>query len=939
MSPVSSTSTGQVGSDNNTGYQEGSLRDHGHGYEPIPSQSQLQSQSESESPSYHPEGGSIQDERFYESGDRGTGNTPIRGPVKRPRQACTNCRALKTRCLPYGGGSMKSKDTCSRCAKYGLKCDYERKLRGKANDADDHVAAPDEKRSSSTFSASGSSPRRTNTADYRPHWRVDEVEERSRRHQRPADKYGQRMDRNDRMGLSMAANVHEPGPSSWAAPPQIDIKPLPGLAPQMISYQSQEHSRPSDGTQLPTGLFNSGQPPTFFDVGNRTHSMGSSAVPTYVTPQDQPSSQPFSQQVPLRQESATYGQPMHDRARKPSRPIDHTTHESMPSYHQTPSVTNSSTRSSIKDPRAHVPSTYPPAGGTYVRSRKTEISTLITDHLDPHLGRGDSRSPSPVQVRRNSTYDHPTSSTRSSRVQSRTSLATDPGSTRNPSVRRFSNVPARVTVHPIDLGMVSEPEARYLFNQFFSHLSDIIACFDPKYTTYERVRSSPSLFTAMLFASARFFRPDLSPTLRSHAEVLVNRAVTEGLFDLPTIQALLVLAYWKLPKDGTAYIKLGIAIRGACQLRLWKKRTGPLPQNEEEARAVLDRERTWMCMDRAYSHIFEQPVMVPNSELQLTDGETWAFEHEHLNITVDWYLAWHACIHAPMDSVPMQRVDNDDESSQPPSNDAISPEVYLLSSTNKWANGPYLSECHGRMAYIITTMMILNIRSVTVQMNPNEKTIDDLICCAEDLADRLAVLADLGVLPYWSETGGAGISLSGSLLYKSRTQINNTQIDRIIILLQRFIQICNTPFDEEEDHALHYIQRFYRRLIPVFQDLQRGNKESEQVQQHVPPNPMVFTQQQTSVSAPWDQLMGVSSTVDPQWTMLWGFDMSSLPAQNGTGINTNDCSNNLGHVLDTNSFAHDGAAQSLGSDVNYGSGQGGNPAIPLFMPMSNLPTH
>ncbi|WVF68310.1 hypothetical protein IAT40_003075 [Kwoniella sp. CBS 6097] len=954
MSPFSTTSAGRVGNDVGNNYKDGTDDDRGYGYGHVPSQSQSASQSQSPA---HSGGEDVQNEGFINDRPGSTGHTPVRGLVKRPRQACTNCRALKTRCLPYGSGSMKSKDTCSRCAKYGLKCDYERKPRGKVNESEDDRVAFVETPSGSVKSGPSSTLHKTNEVEHRVHYGVDEMKDSFRPHECSLEKYGQWGDRNTAMGLSTAAGATESGPSSWAASHQPDTKPLTGFIPHTAPYQYHDQPRSTHPTQTSINSFSSGQPPTFYDVGNRTNSLGCPAVPTHVAPPNQQNNQADHQHPAS---STAYSQTVLGQTRKPSTSTDCTysypNHASTSHHPHTPSMTNSSTRSSTTDVKSHLPSIHPAAGGTYVRSRKTAISTLITDHLDPHLGgRDDSRSPSPDRTRRYSNIDYPTTSSSSSRLQSHASHDTSKnGSARNSIVRQSSVTSNRVTVHPIDLGMLSEPEARYLYNQFFTHLSDIISCFDAAHTTYERARSSPSLFTAMLFASARFFRPDLSPTLRSHAEVLVNRAVTEGLFDLPTIQALLVLAYWKLPKDGTAYIKLGIAIRAACQLRLWKKRTGPLPAGEEEARAVLDRERTWMCMDRAYSHIFEQPVMVPNSELQLTDGETWAFEHEHLNITVDWYLAWHACMHMPMDAVPMQRADNDDEGRRETTADAISPESYLMSSTDRWANGPHLAECHKRLAYIITTMMIINIRSVAVQINPNEKTVDDLIRCAEDLADRLAVLAARGVLPYWSETAGTGISLSGSLLYKSRAQFNHAQIDRIIILLKRFIEICNTPFDEAEDHALHYIQRFYRRLIPVFQDLQRGNKESEQVQQVAPPDPFVYTQQQTSVSAPWDQLMGVSSTIDPQWTMLWGFDMNSAQASAGNGINNGNTGNNPGAT----SFSHDNAHSNghmglglgLGVNVNAGmhngngtsygpgQGQGGNPPVPPFMSMANMPT-
>lgn len=98
----------------------------------------------------------------------------------------------------------------------------------------------------------------------------------------------------------------------------------------------------------------------------------------------------------------------------------------------------------------------------------------------------------------------------------------------------------------------------------------------------------------MLYASSRFFHPEICRPLYNHANTIVNRMITHGTVDLPSVQAFIILSFWSIQNDESAYMKSGIAVRAAYQLRLWKKHDRPLPQDEEEVRAILDRERTWI---------------------------------------------------------------------------------------------------------------------------------------------------------------------------------------------------------------------------------------------------------------------------------------------------------------------------------------------------------
>lgn len=45
--------------------------------------------------------------------------------------------------------------------------------------------------------------------------------------------------------------------------------------------------------------------------------------------------------------------------------------------------------------------------------------------------------------------------------------------------------------------------------------------------------------------------------------------------------------------DQSAWVRIGIAIRMGLQLHLHAQRTTPLPENEHEARLIMNIERTW----------------------------------------------------------------------------------------------------------------------------------------------------------------------------------------------------------------------------------------------------------------------------------------------------------------------------------------------------------
>jgi hypothetical protein len=98
-----------------------------------------------------------------------------------------------------------------------------------------------------------------------------------------------------------------------------------------------------------------------------------------------------------------------------------------------------------------------------------------------------------------------------------------------------------------------------------------------------------------MYAAGRFFRPDVADKCLDMTEVAIARHMKLGDIDIPLVQALLTIVYWKRPSDPTAYYKLGLATRMICQLGIawdiedWDPAS---VSSEEEERAKVDAERT-----------------------------------------------------------------------------------------------------------------------------------------------------------------------------------------------------------------------------------------------------------------------------------------------------------------------------------------------------------
>jgi len=108
--------------------------------------------------------------------------------------------------------------------------------------------------------------------------------------------------------------------------------------------------------------------------------------------------------------------------------------------------------------------------------------------------------------------------------------------------------------------------------------------------TLQYLRSTSTiLFTTVLASVSRFFRKDLHPLLLSHAQTILDRALTSGAADIGIVQSLMISTYWKAPADTSAWRKIGMAIRMGYQFYWHVVRRSALPEDERAARQILVR--------------------------------------------------------------------------------------------------------------------------------------------------------------------------------------------------------------------------------------------------------------------------------------------------------------------------------------------------------------
>lgn len=103
---------------------------------------------------------------------------------------------------------------------------------------------------------------------------------------------------------------------------------------------------------------------------------------------------------------------------------------------------------------------------------------------------------------------------------------------------------------PITAGLIKEDEAKVLFDLIFLRLNPFVNLFDPALHSVPYVRSKcPFLFTTLIMAGCKFFKPELFKPCQKLANEFAFRAFAEAWKRVEVVQAFACLTYWKDPDD------------------------------------------------------------------------------------------------------------------------------------------------------------------------------------------------------------------------------------------------------------------------------------------------------------------------------------------------------------------------------------------------------
>lgn len=103
---------------------------------------------------------------------------------------------------------------------------------------------------------------------------------------------------------------------------------------------------------------------------------------------------------------------------------------------------------------------------------------------------------------------------------------------------------------PVTAGIIDDAYAKVLFDLVFLRLNPFVNLFDPALhsPTYVRTKS-PFLYTTLLMAGCKFFKPEAYKACQKLAHEFAVRSFAEGLKSVEVVQAFACLTYWKEPED------------------------------------------------------------------------------------------------------------------------------------------------------------------------------------------------------------------------------------------------------------------------------------------------------------------------------------------------------------------------------------------------------
>lgn len=128
------------------------------------------------------------------------------------------------------------------------------------------------------------------------------------------------------------------------------------------------------------------------------------------------------------------------------------------------------------------------------------------------------------------------------------------GSSYTPPQSQTPTVPSGSLLDPIEAGLITEEDAKVLFDAIFIRLNPFINLFDPALHTVNYVRSRcPFLFTTLIMCGCRFFKPECFKQCQKMAYEFMVEAFAQGWKRVEVAQAFACLTYWRDPDDNVRF--------------------------------------------------------------------------------------------------------------------------------------------------------------------------------------------------------------------------------------------------------------------------------------------------------------------------------------------------------------------------------------------------
>ncbi|KAI9510384.1 fungal-specific transcription factor domain-containing protein [Russula earlei] len=279
------------------------------------------------------------------------------------------------------------------------------------------------------------------------------------------------------------------------------------------------------------------------------------------------------------------------------------------------------------EPRTRSPGRYssdlprlnPPASYDGDERHDIKLRSATDEEENESEGKPDGMFPADLIRRENQRHSFFKTILNPSHENPATSLRSDRSNSSRSPPAASTSVPPTLR-DPVAAGILDESNAKVLFDLIFLRLNPFVNLFDPALHTPDYVRfKSPFLFTVLIMAGCKFFKPESFKQCQKLAHEFAVRAFAEQWKSVEVVQAFACLTYWREPEDTRTWMYIGLACRMAVELGLNRYVSPPPPtETELQLRERRNRERTYLVLfvhDRSLSNQTGRQWMLPEDDL------------------------------------------------------------------------------------------------------------------------------------------------------------------------------------------------------------------------------------------------------------------------------------------------------------------------------------